>query len=161
MSELPTHYICIILIFFHSGVKLRTGEIKDVLKSIKGLIWGVVCILFVTPVIGGKLTGSLPYVPMVLPTENSFAAIRNNSINNITKDTDWSTRSHVSNESILGPALFQTAMQIYFIAPCTISAGVILVSFINFTLYCSCLLCFDYALLMMLLISLLLFDPKD
>lgn len=128
LSELPTHYICIVLIFFHSGLKLKTGELKDALKSFKGLVWGVVSILFVTPIIGGKVTGLLPYVSKALPTGNGFTTISNYSTNNVTQSVPSSNGNDISSDSVLGPALFQTAMQIYFIAPCTISAGVILVS---------------------------------
>ncbi|KAL9974288.1 hypothetical protein ACROYT_G011305 [Oculina patagonica] len=77
-------------------------------------------------VIGGKLTGLLPYASVDLPTENGLDMSSNNSVNNTTQSADWSIGDHVSVGSILGPTLFQTAIQIYFIAPCTISAGVIL-----------------------------------
>lgn len=126
-SELPTHYICIVLIFFHSGLKLKTGELKDALRSFKALLWGIVCILFVTPVLGGKITGLLPYVSVALPTENGFATSTNHSMNNVTQSTPATIVNNLRYDKVLGPALFQTSMQIYFIAPCTISAGVILV----------------------------------
>ena len=62
-SELPTQYICVIGLFLHSGLKLKTGEVKDALKSYKAFIWGVICIMCLTPIIGGHLTGLLPYQP--------------------------------------------------------------------------------------------------
>ena len=60
-SKLPTHYVCVIGIFLHSGLKLKTGEVTDAFKAFKALIWGVICILLITPIVGGHLTGLLPY----------------------------------------------------------------------------------------------------
>lgn len=124
-SELPTHYVCVVGLFLHSGLKLKTGEVKDALKSFKALIWAIICILLITPVIGGQLTGLLPYtVTKDHITENGLDVNGNNSTNG----SSSSTEEHAEGSSILGPALFQIGMQIYFIVPCTISAGVILVS---------------------------------
>ncbi|KAL9974287.1 hypothetical protein ACROYT_G011304 [Oculina patagonica] len=114
------------MFYLTDGLKLKTGELKDALKSFKALLWGVACILFVTPVIGGELTGLLPYVSLALPTKNGFDINGNHSTSNITQSTSSPNENHQRSGSFLGPALFQTAMQIYFIAPCTISAGVIL-----------------------------------
>ena len=124
-SELPTHYVCVVGLFFHSGLKLKTGEVKEAFKSFKALIWGIVCILLITPIIGGQLTGLLPYaVTEDRVAENGFHVNGDNSTNG----TSSSPENHFEGSSILGPALFQTGIQIYFIVPCTISAGVILVS---------------------------------
>lgn len=115
-SKLPTNYVCVIGIFLHSGLKLKTEEVKDALKSFKAMIWGVVCILFITPVIGGHLTALLPY------TETSDQSGKNST------NSSLSNEEHAEGSSILGPALFQVGMQIYFIAPCSISSGIMLVS---------------------------------
>ncbi|CAH3154187.1 unnamed protein product [Pocillopora meandrina] len=113
-SKLPTNYVCVIGIFLHSGLKLKTEEVKDALKSFKAMIWGVVCILFITPVIGGHLTALLPY------TETSDQSGK------ISTNSSLSNEEHAEGSSILGPALFQVGMQIYFIAPCSISSGIML-----------------------------------
>ena len=124
-SELPTHYVCVVGLFLHSGLKLKTGEVKDAFKAFKAMIWGVICILLITPIIGGHLTGLLPYtVTKGHATTNGFDVNENNSSNG----SSSSTEKHSVGSSILGPVLFQIGMQIYFIVPCTISAGVILVS---------------------------------
>ena len=134
-SELPTQYVCVVGLFLHSGLKLKTGEVKDALKSFKALLWGIICILFITPLIGGQLTGLMPYqqnyVAAGTAKENSVHLNGNHSSNNATPSP---TRHHLEGSSILGPALFQIGIQIYFIVPCTISAGVILVSLL-FTSY--------------------------
>ena len=129
-SELPTQYICVIGLFLHSGLKLKTGEVKDALKSYKAFIWGVICIMCLTPIIGGYLTGLLPYQPYATkdlePQDNGVF-----SNGNHTRNGTSSPPTTVEGISILGPALFQIGIQIYFIVPCTIAGGVILVS-----LYC-------------------------
>ncbi|KAJ7360594.1 hypothetical protein OS493_015702 [Desmophyllum pertusum] len=123
-SELPTHYVCVVGLFFHSGLKLKTGEVKQALRSFKALFWGIVCILLITPIIGGQLTGLLPYTVTKEDhgSQNGFHVNGDNSTNRSTS----SSGDHLERSSILGPPLFQTGMQIYFIVPCTISAGVIL-----------------------------------
>ncbi|XP_022796369.1 probable sodium/metabolite cotransporter BASS4, chloroplastic [Stylophora pistillata] len=113
-SKLPANYVCVIGIFLHSGLKLKTEEVQDALKSFKAMIWGVVCILFITPVIGGQLTGLLPY------TEARDQSAKNSTNGSL------SIEEHANGSSILGPALFQVGMQVYFIVPCTISSGIIL-----------------------------------
>ena len=124
-SKLPTHYVCVVGLFFHSGLKLKTGEVKEAFKSFKALIWGIVCILLITPIIGGQLTGLLPYtVTKDHATDNGFHLNGENSTNG----TSSPPENSFEGSSVLGPALFQTGMQLYFIVPCTISAGVLMVS---------------------------------
>lgn len=117
-SELPTQYVCVVGIFFHSGLKLKTGELKEAFKSVKALIWGIVCILLITPIIGGQLTGLLPY-----------ASVTKDHGDNSTNSTSSPDGNNFGGSSVLGPALFQTGMQVYFIVPCTIAGGVILVRY--------------------------------
>ena len=118
-SKLPTHYVCVIGVFLHSGLKLKTGEVTDAFKAFKALIWGVICILLITPIIGGHLTGLLPYT-----VTKGHATTNGVEING----SSPSTGGHSEGSSVLGPVFFQIGMQIYFIVPCTISSGVILVS---------------------------------
>lgn len=114
-SELPTQYVCVVGIFFHSGLKLKTGELKEAFKSIKALVWGIICILLITPIVGGQLTGLLPY------------SVSKDHSGNSTNRTSSPDGDNFGGSSILGPALFQTGIQVYFIVPCTIAGGVILV----------------------------------
>jgi len=114
-SKLPTQYVCVVGIFFHSGLKLKTDELKEAFKSIKALVWGIVCILLITPIVGGQLTGLLPY-----PVSKDHSG-------NSTNRTSSPDGNNFGGSSILGPALFQTGMQVYFIVPCTIAGGVLLV----------------------------------
>ena len=124
-SELPTHYVCVVGIFLHSGIKLKTGEVKDAFKAFKAMIWGVICILLITPIVGGHLTGLLPFT-----VTKSHATTDRSDINgsNSWNGTCLSPEENSEGSSILGPFFFQIGMQIYFIVPCTISSGVILVS---------------------------------
>ena len=116
-GELPTQYVCVVGVFFHSGLKLKTGELKEAFKSIKALIWGIVCILLITPIIGGQLTGLLPY------------SVTKHHGGNSTYNTSSPDGNNFEGNSILGPALFRTGMQVYFIVLCTIAGGVILVRY--------------------------------
>ncbi|RMX50177.1 hypothetical protein pdam_00004855 [Pocillopora damicornis] len=122
-SKLPTHYVCVIGIFLHSGLKLKTGEVTDAFKAFKALIWGVICILLITPIVGGHLTGLLPFT-----VTKSHATKDCSDINgsNSWNGTSLSPEENPEGSSILGPFFFQIGMQIYFIVPCTISSGVIL-----------------------------------
>ena len=45
-SKLPTHYVCVIGVFLHSGLKLKTGEVTDAFKAFKALIWDLGCYLY-------------------------------------------------------------------------------------------------------------------
>ena len=128
-SELPTQYVCVVGMFLHSGLMLRTAEVKEALRSFKAFLWGVICILLLTPIIGGHLTGLMPYQPYAsqdLPKENGLHLKGNHSTN--TSRSPSSIEGQSEGSLILGPALFQIGIQIYFIVPCTISGGVILVS---------------------------------
>lgn len=51
-GKTPLTTICIIVIFAISGVRLKTDEVKRALKSPFPFAYGVVAILFVTPLLG-------------------------------------------------------------------------------------------------------------
>ena len=131
-SKGPTHYICIVGLFFHSGIKLKTGEVKEALKSLKALLFGIVSILFITTTIGVALTGLLPFDE----EEYSNVAIHANGLVNTTSNfngssvlnTTKSPTQHATKKGIFGPQAFRIALQLYFIVPCTIAAGVVMVS---------------------------------
>ena len=52
----PVAYTCITIIFFCSGLKLSTDEVKRALTEWKGALWGIVSILFLTVLVAVKLT---------------------------------------------------------------------------------------------------------
>ena len=128
-SKLPTQYVCVVGIFFHNGLKLKTEEVKEAFKSAKALIWGIICILLITPIIGGQLTGLLPYQPYAAKdsSKENSTNVNGNYSTNVTSSS--SIEDHSGGSWILGPAFFQIGMQIYFIVPSTISTGIILVSY--------------------------------
>ena len=124
LSRFPTHYVCIVGLFFHSGIKLATGEVKVAIKAYKALILGIICILLMTPIIGVKLTSLLPF-----DEENhGVAAHENGNSINMTNGTKIVPTSEYRGDSILGSVAFRTGIQIYFAVPCTISAGMVMVS---------------------------------
>ena len=104
-------YICVIMIFLHSGLKLRTAEAKTAISNYKAFIWGILSTLLFSSIIGSKLTQLLPFEEPA-----SFTASTNsNSTTN-------------SGSSIVGPGEFQIGLELYFISPCAIASGIILVS---------------------------------
>ena len=130
LSRFPTHYVCIVGIFFHSGIKLRTGEVKEAVKAYKALILGIICILLMTPIIGVKLTSLLPFDE---ENHDVVAPENGNSINVTNETTTIHTLEYREGDSILGSVAFRTGIQIYFVVPCTISAGMVMVSFVRNT----------------------------
>lgn len=125
LGQYPAHYVCIVGLFLHSGVKLRTGEIKEALRAYRALLLQIVIILFLTPVIGVSLTGILPFEgKMVDPSKQTHS----NNFTNITQESHNETNEESVEMSVLGPEAFKIGVQMYFIVPCTISAGVVLVS---------------------------------
>ena len=126
LSGFPTHYICVVGLFFHSGIKLKTGEVKNALKSYKALILGIVCVLILTPIVGVELTSILPFDEQesVLLEECRNG---NNSLNHTTQRPPVSPTEYQGGDSILGVSAFRTGIQMYFIVPCTISAGMVMV----------------------------------
>ncbi|MDP7449277.1 MAG: bile acid:sodium symporter, partial [Candidatus Latescibacteria bacterium] len=63
MARLPTQYIAVSAIFICSGLMLRTDEIRAALRAWQATTWGVLSILFVTPVVGGLFAYRVPMDP--------------------------------------------------------------------------------------------------
>ncbi|MDE2812779.1 MAG: bile acid:sodium symporter, partial [Gemmatimonadota bacterium] len=63
MAELPTQYVAVGLIFFLSGLMLKTDEVHAALAAWKATSWGCVSILFATPFIGAAIAFQLPMEP--------------------------------------------------------------------------------------------------
>lgn len=55
-GQSPMQYFLIIIVFFASGLKLKTNELKQALREYLGYIWGTFSTLFVTQCIGIALT---------------------------------------------------------------------------------------------------------
>jgi len=123
LAKYPSHYVCIVGLFLHSGIKLKTGEIKEALRAYRALFLQMVIILFLTPVIGVSLTGLLDFEGNINPSKPSSS-----NFTNITQDVGNETNEQSIKISIMGPEAFKIGIQMYFVVPCTISAGVVLVS---------------------------------
>ena len=63
MAALPTQYIAVSIIFFISGLLLRTDEILAAVSAWPATLWGCVSILLLTPVIGALIAVRLPLEP--------------------------------------------------------------------------------------------------
>ena len=103
-----TKYACVVGIFFYSGLFLKTDEMKAAVRAYKASIWGFVSILFVTSVIGTKLTDLLTF--------DEPSTFHN------------STREGGPDKALFGSSEFKTGFQLFFVVPCTISSGVLMVS---------------------------------
>lgn len=108
ISHQATSFICVIGIFFYSGLFLRTEEMKAAIKAYRASIWGMISILFITSLIGSQLTNLLTF---------DEASIFQNA-----------TREGGRNKALFGSSEFKTGFQLFFIVPCTISSGVLMVS---------------------------------
>jgi predicted Na+-dependent transporter len=115
-------YICIIMIFLHSGLKLKTAAMKDAIKEYKGFIWGLISIVLITTLIGTKLTQQLPFCE---------------SVANDKRESGNGT-SGTCEGSILGPREFLIGLELYYISPCAVAAGIVLVSLTSISGYCGC-----------------------
>ena len=60
MGTLPTQYVAVSIIFFCSGLLLRTDEIQAAFSAWRASGWGIVSILFATPVIGVVIAFQVP-----------------------------------------------------------------------------------------------------
>ena len=60
MGTLPTQYVAVSIIFFCSGLLLRTDEIQAAFSAWRASGWGIVSILFVTPVFGVVIAFQVP-----------------------------------------------------------------------------------------------------
>ena len=56
-------YVCIILIFLISGLKLQTAEWAEAMRSYKAISFSLLSILFITPLIGSYLTSLVKLEP--------------------------------------------------------------------------------------------------
>ena len=63
MAELPTQYVAVSIIFFLSGLMLKTDEVHAALAAWKATSWGCVSILFATPFLGAVIAFQLPMEP--------------------------------------------------------------------------------------------------
>ncbi|XP_062500686.1 uncharacterized protein LOC134177925, partial [Corticium candelabrum] len=104
-ASIDFQFVCIPLIFLITGLKLKTEDLKDALKAWRAWIWGILSIMLVTPVVGIKLSSLLP-------------------VNgNITVNGTF-----VADETAIGPYEFKIGFQVFCVAPCTISSGIVMVS---------------------------------
>ena len=111
-SFVGSTYVCIIMVFLHSGVKLKTAAVKDAIREYKGFILGLISIVLITTIIGTKLTQLLPF--------GETAA--NYEMKNSSNETFGENE-----KSIVGPREFLIGLEIYYISPCAVASGIVLV----------------------------------
>ncbi|KAL5262671.1 hypothetical protein ACHWQZ_G008165 [Mnemiopsis leidyi] len=93
-------YILIGIIFLVLGLKLKTDEIKDALRSSHVFVVALISSLFVTGSIVAAITEKLDYDPI----------------------------GSVEKNAVLGPYEFRIGLLLYYSVPCTITAGIVLVA---------------------------------
>ena len=63
LATLPTQHVAVGVIFFLSGLMLRTEEMFAAISAWRGSLWGTVSILFLTPAIGTAIAFQVPIDP--------------------------------------------------------------------------------------------------
>lgn len=133
LNHKATLYVCVVGIFLYSGLYLRTDALKEVVKSYKAALWGILSILAFTSIIGGKLTMLLDFNEEYV---SKFNQSMKNSSSNSTLQNNLSSRISLNQNFTgtkykhgLGPAEFKVGLLVFFCMPCTISSGVVMVSF--------------------------------
>ncbi len=111
-KRIPVTKICIIVLFFTVGLRLRLVEAKSAVKAYKDVLVGVVLVLFVGPIVGTNVLNQVPYFGSLIGEQ----ALKNSS-NNITAET-----------SVLGPEEFRLGLQIYSMCPSAPASSLVLVS---------------------------------
>ena len=114
-KRIPVTKICIIVVFFTVGLRLRLVEAKSAVKAYKDVLVGVVLVLFVGPIVGTNVLNQVPYFGSLIDEQ----ALKNSS-NNTTAET-----------SVLGPEEFRLGLQIYSMCPSPPATSLILVSNLN------------------------------
>ena len=104
-------YICVIIIFLHSGLKLKTAAMKDAIKEWKAFIWGLISITLITTLIGTKLTQLLPF-------GENVAHYKQDGGNQTLRERK---------DSVVGPGEFLLGLELYYISPCAVASGIVLV----------------------------------
>jgi hypothetical protein len=115
-ERMPVIRICIIILNFIIGIRLRLVEAKTAVKSYKEIAVASFLILFVGPVIGATVMNTVPQF-------GSFLHDSHNSRNS----------SNISSEEtpILGPQEFRLSLQIYLMCPNPLAATMIFVSWFS------------------------------
>jgi len=93
-------YILIGIIFLVLGLKLKTDEIKDAMRSAHVFLIAIISSLFVTGSIVAAITKELPFDPI----------------------------GQEEKVSMFGPYEFRIGLLLYYSVPCTITAGIVLVA---------------------------------
>ena len=109
INHKATSYVCVIGIFLYSGLFLKTDEMISAIKSYRSAGWGCFSILFLTCVIGSELTVLLPFDHRVSERTSNISSNR-------------------FVPGLFGHQEFKIGFQVFFIVPCTVSSGVVLVS---------------------------------
>lgn len=117
-QRIPIVKICIIVLFFTIGLRLRFLEAKTAARSYKEIALGLFLIIFVGPVFS---TCVLNHVPEFGSYVGNNQNLKNNS--NYTSEEN----------ALLGPEEFRLALQIYLMSPNTPATSLIMVGkFLNY-----------------------------
>lgn len=113
-QRVPVVKVCIIVLFFVIGLRLRVMEAKSAVKSYKEVVVGLLLVLFVGPVFATVVISKIPYFGSLIGDELN---LKNTTNNNMTDD-----------KRILGPEEFRLGLQIYLMCPSAPAASLALVS---------------------------------
>ena len=111
-QRIPVAKICIIVLFFTIGLRLRFVEAKPAVKFYKEVVVGLLLVLFVGPIFATNVLNQVPYFGSLIGDEQNSRNSSNSS----------------EEMAILGPEEFRLALQIYCMCPTAPATSLILVS---------------------------------
>ena len=117
-ERIPMSKICVITIFFSTGLRLRLQETKSAVKSYKEIVVGLALGLFAAPVFGTSILNQV----------HKFGPLIANASELNWKNVSANFSSGAIDLPILGPREFRFGLQIICMSPCAPATTLILVS---------------------------------
>lgn len=122
-QRIPVVKICVIVVYFSIGLRLRFQEAKSAMKCYKEVLVGLIWILFVGPVSGN---GVLNTIKQFGPLIGNFGDLVLRNASNSTEKTYANIT--VVEMPVLGPEEFRLALQIFCMCRPGMATSLIMVS---------------------------------
>ena len=116
-ERIPVSQICVMVLFFCLGLRLRLDEAKCAIKCYKEIVFGVIFILFVCPIIGTN----------ILTQVHQFGPLIGSTAGQDLLKNDSNSSSQDIKLPIFGPEEFRLALQIYIMCPSAVATTLIMV----------------------------------
>ena len=116
-ERIPIVQICVMVLFFFIGLRLRFHEAKSAISSYKEVLVAFILILFAYPALGTTFLNQIKLFGPLVGNQGE-----NNLKNESTND------SMTDSESDFGPEEFRLGLQLYIMCPSAIATTLIMVS---------------------------------